>query len=198
MYQTINATLLAALVLGVSTPVLAEQQTPTGAMLANNCTGCHGSDGVSNGPSIPSIGGLNEEYFVGIMNAYKDGTAYSTIMGRLVKGYSEDEIKAMANFYAKKSFVDAIQKSNTNLAKTGKDLHEKYCETCHEKGGADSSESGILAGQWIPYLQWTIADFKNGKRTVDKKMLKKLEQMFSQKGDEGIDALINYYAAQKK
>ncbi|CAK0759355.1 Cytochrome subunit of sulfide dehydrogenase [Gammaproteobacteria bacterium] len=198
MYNKINAALVVAVVLGVSTPALAEQALATGSMLANNCTGCHGIDGASHGPSIPSIGGLSKEYLVGIMKAYQEGKAYSTIMGRIAKGYTEDEIKVMADYYAGKPFVSANQKFDAKLSKNGESLHEKYCGKCHEEKGSSSDEAGILTGQWMPYLQWTIADFKGSKREAEKKMLTKLEQLLADKGDAGLDALLNYYARQKK
>lgn len=198
MYKKINATLLAAWAFSVFTPALADQKIATGVMLANNCAGCHGTDGVSNGPSIPTIAGLSKDYFVAVMEAYRDGTAYSTIMDRIVKGYSEDEVSAMADYYAGKSFVNATQKFDSTLAKKGKALHGKYCDACHEEGGADSGDGGVLAGQWMPYLEWSIADLRTGARKVDKKMLKKIEEAIKKSGDEGVKALAHYYASQKK
>jgi sulfide dehydrogenase cytochrome subunit len=193
-----KAALWATLALGISLPVLAEEAIPTGVMLANNCTGCHGSDGASNGPSIPSIGGLSADYFISIMEAYRNGAAYSTIMGRIVKGYSEKEVEAMAKYYAEKSFVGSKQDTNAKLVKQGATLHQKYCETCHEDNGSESEDAGVLAGQWKPYLEWAITDFKDKAREVDKKMLKQLDKALSKSGDSGIGALANFYAAQKK
>lgn len=40
-------------------------------MLADTCVGCHGPDGSSLGPAIPSIAGMSPNYFVGAMLAYK-------------------------------------------------------------------------------------------------------------------------------
>lgn len=198
MNSKFNATLLVVWVLSGSLPVLAEQSTPSGVVLANNCTGCHGYEGASQGPSIPSIGGLTKEYFLGVMQAYRDGNAYSTIMGRIVKGYSNSEINAMADYYAAKPFVKAKQKFDSKLIESGKKLHNANCETCHENGGAESTDSGVLAGQWLPYLEWTIADFSTGKREVTKKMLKKLEQVSSPAEKNGLRSILNYYAAQNK
>ncbi|CAK0752245.1 Cytochrome subunit of sulfide dehydrogenase [Gammaproteobacteria bacterium] len=197
MTYKINAALMAALALGASMSALAGETIATGNMLANNCTGCHGID-VSHGPSIPSIAGLSKEYFVGIMKAYREGKAYSTIMGRIAKGYSEDEIKAMADYYSSKPFVKANQTSDAKLAQEGGKLHDRYCEKCHEKGGSASDEGGTLAGQWTPYLQWTLGDMKAGKREAEKKMMTKLEELHASKGDAGMNALLNYYASQKK
>jgi sulfide dehydrogenase cytochrome subunit len=197
VYNKISTTFLAVLVFCISTSVLAEQKIASDSMLANTCSGCHGNTGVSTGPGIPSIRGLSKDYFVEIMMAYKEDKAYSTIMGRIAKGYSEKEIEAMADVYANKPFVMANQKFDAGLAKKGKKIHKKYCERCHEEGGADSGDGGVLAGQWIPYLQWTIDDFNEGRRDAEKKMLKNLKKV-TKKDKTGIDALLNYYASQNK
>lgn len=69
--------------------------------LANTCNNCHGINGVSVGPSMPSIGGLPESYLKSIMLEWKAGTRYSATMGRLVKGYSDEQIGALATYFSK-------------------------------------------------------------------------------------------------
>lgn len=170
------------------------------SMLSDTCAGCHGTAGVSTGPSIPTIAGMSPDYFVSVMEAYKSGDAYSTIMGRIAKGYSEDEIKQMADFYAKKEFVAAPQKFDAALAKKGAKYHDKYCEKCHSEGGSlAEDDAGILAGQWIPYLEWTLMDVRAGVRVTDKKMVKKLKKLIAKEGNPADvrAALVNYYASQK-
>ena len=65
----------------------------TATMLADTCVGCHGPEGSSVGPAIPSIAGMSAEYFNTVMKEYKDGTRYGTIMNRIAKGYSDEEIE---------------------------------------------------------------------------------------------------------
>lgn len=198
MYKKLYPTLLTAC-LGFAASVSAwADGGPSATMLANNCTGCHGTDGVSTGPAIPSIAGLSKQYFTDLMKAYKEGKAYSTIMTRIAKGYSEDDFKAMAEYYYAKPFVKAKQTADTKLAGQGKKLHDKYCEKCHADGGTSrDDDSGILGGQWAPYLKWTMADFKEGRREMPKKMQNKVEELHQKEGNAGIDALIAFYASQK-
>ena len=104
----------------------------------------------------------------------------------------------MAKFYAGQKPVAAKQASNSSKAKTGKGLHKKYCEKCHSDGGKSvEDDSGLLAGQWIPYLQYTFEDYANKDREQSKKMKKKLDALIAKHGDDGIDSLIQYYASQK-
>lgn len=184
--------------LGSSGVATAEGDIASAEMLSNTCAGCHGTYGASTGPAIPTIAGLSKEYFVEVMKAYQEGTAYSTIMGRIAKGYSEDEIKAMAGYFYDQPFVKAKQSFDEKLVKEGGKIHDKYCEKCHAEGGSSrEDDSGIMAGQWTPYLKWTMSDFKDGRREMPKKMKKKVNDMLEKKGDAGLEALLAYYASQK-
>ena len=170
----------------------------SGQMLAVTCAGCHGPDGASGGPATPTIAGFNPEYFVEVMEGFASGEVPSTIMGRIAKGYTKEEFKKLADYYAKLPFVPAKQKFDPALAKKGAKLHEKYCEKCHAEGGKKPEEdSGLLAGQWLPYLHFTMADFMSGKREMTKKMRKKVKKLLGKEGDKGIEALMNYWASQQ-
>jgi sulfide dehydrogenase cytochrome subunit len=172
--------------------------TPSASMLGNTCAGCHGTNGNSNGPATPTIAGISSEYFIETMEAYKKGERASTIMTRIAKGYTEEEIKLMADFFAKQKFARLPQKADAKMAKRGKKLHDKYCEKCHEDGGRSTEDdAGILAGQWKPYLKYTMEDFMSGGREMSKKMKKKVDKLKKSKGDAGLEQLYHYYASQK-
>ncbi len=166
------------------------------SMLSNTCAVCHGPNGASRGPGIPTIAGLSSDYFVDVMEGFKTGDVPSTIMDRIAKGYTSEEFKLMADFYAKKSFVVAKgQASDPKLAKKGGKLHEKYCEKCHSDGGRLAvDDAGILTGQWKAYTQATLEDFISGDRKAPKKMAKKLQKLIKKEGDKGIKALLEFYA----
>lgn len=177
-------------------PAFAE--TPSAAMLGNTCAGCHGTNGNSHGPATPTIAGISSEYFIDAMNAYKNGERPSTIMTRIAKGYTEEEIKAMAGFFSKQKMNRPAQQVDAAMAKKGMKMHEKYCEKCHEDGGRSSEDdAGMLAGQWTPYLHYTMKDFLDGKREMPKKMKKKVEDLKARGGDAAFDALMQFYASQQ-
>lgn len=166
-------------------------------MLANTCNGCHGPNGNSAGPATPTIAGMATDTFEEGMKAFKEGTRPSTIMTRIAKGYTEDEIKAMAGYFSKQTFKPLPQKVDEELAKKGKALHKDHCEKCHVEGGTkDEDGSSILAGQWLPYLQFSIVDFTSGGRDMPKKMKSQVEKV-QEKDPKGLDALVHFYASRK-
>jgi len=183
---------------GLALNASAVAATASAEMLAYTCAGCHGTDGSSNGPGIPTIAGASEEYLNEIMMAYRNGERASTIMERIAKGYSDEEIKAMSAFFAKQPFKVFPQEHDPKLAKAGAKLHKKYCEKCHAEGGTSAEDdSGILAGQWMPYLEYTMADYQSGRLTPTKKMKKKMEKLEKKEGAEGYKKLIHFYGSAK-
>jgi sulfide dehydrogenase cytochrome subunit len=190
-----------AIISGFAISFSASAGNMTGAdasMLSNTCSGCHGTDGASVGPAIPSIAGMSAAYLTDMMNGYKSGDITSTIMGRIAKGYSEDEISAMSNHFADLPQARADQSFDSAKVAKGAKLHDKYCEKCHSEGGAlADDDAGILAGQITPYLNYTMEDFRDGDRSMPKKMKKKVKKLNKKEGDAGMDAIFNYYASQR-
>lgn len=68
-------------------------------MLASSCLNCHG-DGSPNGTGIPAIGGRDAAFIRDALTGFRDGTRESTIMQRLAKGYSDQEIAHIATWLA--------------------------------------------------------------------------------------------------
>ena len=78
-----------------------EQQVLYTQSLAATCANCHGTagKGIPNG-SMPKLAGLKNDYFVEQMQAFKSGARPATIMHQLAKGYSEEQIRLLATYFA--------------------------------------------------------------------------------------------------
>ena len=70
--------------------------------LALPCEGCHGPNGNSPGKTIPSIKNLDKSYFINAFKEYKNGTRDHYVMKIIANGYSEKEIKMLADYYESK------------------------------------------------------------------------------------------------
>jgi sulfide dehydrogenase cytochrome subunit len=167
---------------------------PTASMLGDTCAGCHGTDGVSAGPSIPNIAGLSETYMIDTMAAYKSGERYGTVMGRIAKGYSDEEIKLMAGYFASKPAAVTTQKTDAAKVAAGGKLYQANCSKCHDENGSlADDDAGILASQWLPYMQAALADYKAGRAPMPKKMKKKVDGL----SDDELDSLLQFFASQQ-
>jgi cytochrome c553 len=86
---------VAALVLFVG-PVGTAADSPSAAVLANTCFSCHGPDGKSAG-AMPTLAGKSRDYLSQTMMEFRSGERESTVMARIMKGFSNEEIKALAD-----------------------------------------------------------------------------------------------------
>ena len=68
---------------------------------AANCANCHGTDGKSTNTAIPSLAGRDRGYLEQTLKAYKAGTKTGTIMPQLAKGYTDEEIVVLADYFSK-------------------------------------------------------------------------------------------------
>ena len=71
-----------------------------GFVLASHCMSCHGPEGKSPGV-IPSINGKDASYIKEKLNAFKNEEEESTVMNRLAKGYTREEIPIISEYFAK-------------------------------------------------------------------------------------------------
>jgi len=88
--------LLASSALAEPQPAPMERQTES---LVFTCYTCHGTDGESPG-DIPSIKGGSAEKIKEKLLAFRQDQNDPTIMNRIAKGYSEDEITKIAEYLA--------------------------------------------------------------------------------------------------
>ena len=73
---------------------------------ANNwalpCAGCHSPTGIYSKSTIPSIYDLDKKYFINALKDYKSGVRDNYIMQIISRGYTDQEIEMLADYYAKK------------------------------------------------------------------------------------------------
>lgn len=164
--------------------------------LARTCNACHGVNGVSVGPSMPSIAGLPEAYLKNVLLQWKSDERYSATMGRHFKGYTEAELAALATYFAKLPYVPVVQPASAAIVAKGKEATER-CETCHGVTGGepDDAETPKLNGQWAQYMEMELMKY----RTESIKMPhKKMRGNAKKLADDAVEAAAQYYAAQPK
>ena len=176
---------------------------PSAKAMADTCAGCHGTDGQSVGPASPNLAGMSASYFIDSMTYFKnlEKDAWSgedarpaTIMNRIAKGYTDEQIEAMAEHFAAMPVYKADVPHDAGKAKKGAEVYDKACAKCHDEGGSlPDDDSGILAGQWLMYMQYSMEDFQAGHREMPKKMKKQVKKL----SDEEIDQALHYFASQK-
>ena len=97
---TLRLSLAAGLVtlsFGLQAPA---EELSQGGMLSASCAGCHGTDGRSPG-AIPDISGKSAEFIRTALQEFRSGERSSTVMGRHAKGYTDEEMRLIAEYFAR-------------------------------------------------------------------------------------------------
>ena len=176
--------------------------------VVQDCNGCHGDNGVSQWSDVPTIAGVPEFVHADALYIFRDEarpcteskyrqgdtSRAATTMCAVAADLSDEMIDEIAAHYAGLPFVAAKQEFDAGLAAAGKAVHDAECDRCHSEGGSNpEDEAGILAGQWMGYLEDTFAEYKSGEREQPKKMEEKLNAL----SDDDVKALVHYYASQQ-
>ena len=163
------------------------------------CQGCHGKDGVSMQPKVPTIAGMSAFVHADYLYAYRDGARTcddpkSKAMCSMAAKLTDDQIEGLAEYFAGMEFKAAAQEFDADKAALGAGIHAENCAKCHSDGGGNpDDDASILAGQWMPYLQSSLAQFVSGTREQPATMQRKTEAL----SEADIEALTHYYASQQ-
>lgn len=68
--------------------------------LASACFTCHGTDGRSVGGSPPSLAGQDKNHLLQQLKDFKTGKRPATLMHQQAKGYTDQQLEAIAGYFA--------------------------------------------------------------------------------------------------
>lgn len=77
-------------------PMHAFAAPPPGAA---SCLGCHAVEGADS--PVVALSTLTAEQIETAMQAFRSGARSSTVMDRIAKGFSDEEVRAIAQWYAR-------------------------------------------------------------------------------------------------
>lgn len=180
----------------INLPASALEATAQASMLVNTCVACHGTDGSSVGPATPTIAGMRKPLFIKAMQDVKSGKRPSTVMGLIAKGYTDEEIEIMADYFSKQDIVRYPQHVDAHKAQSGKALHKQYCDGCHKIDGQTQPLFNTLAGQWMPYLKHRLSEFGSSDSSSPM-MTSTLEYFVQNNSEESLEELIHFYGTHK-
>jgi len=82
--------------LALAPAIAAGAELPPGA---TSCSGCHPAS-ASADAKVPPLRGRDAAALVAAMEGFRSGQRPSTVMGRIAKGFSDEEIRAIAGWLA--------------------------------------------------------------------------------------------------
>lgn len=206
MRKSIMILTLSLLTITTTATIVMAQENEEGRRFGNFCSSCHGTAGAAVSDAIPSIGGQHKDFLKNSMMDMKpmvvDGKEqapkrYSTLMKIFLKGYSEAEIEAMADWYSSRPWVPTSYPLNQDLVAKGKASTQlETCTSCHGANGNNVEDTGIprIGGQVPTYLYNALLEYKNDKRMTERASEMEFVKEIS---DEELKALAEYFSSLK-
>ena len=133
------------------------------------CQSCHGVSGDSTSPGTPRLNGQTGEYLAARLKSLRDPTRQSVAaihaMWDLSNHIGDEDIQAIARYYAAQSPSAPDHRRASGLVTEGKQLYEKgsgkvpACQSCHGANGEGNGAVPRLAGQHSKYLDYQLTAF---------------------------------------
>jgi cytochrome c553 len=88
------------LVAALASVTLGAQAQDRARQLASACAICHGTDGQAVTKEVVSLAGRPRDDIAAQLRAFRDGQRPATVMHQIAKGYTDEQIDALAAFFA--------------------------------------------------------------------------------------------------
>lgn len=93
--------LCCALLLGINTQALVfAADLENGQKLAEQCSSCHGENGIAADPTVPHIAGQSAVYLEITLLEYREGVRQNSLMSPIASNLIDDQIKDLAAWFA--------------------------------------------------------------------------------------------------
>lgn len=89
----------ATLLLSLASPWALAQDALLARNLAASCANCHGVNGQALGDMKP-LAGVAADKIIALIADYKNGNQPATIMHQIAKGYTDEQIRLVAGYFA--------------------------------------------------------------------------------------------------
>ncbi len=130
-----------------------------------NCAPCHGKDGVSEQPTVPSLAGQKNDYVVLALFQFRNGHRPSEVMGPIAKPLADNDLGNLAKYYSSLQPWPAGRAADASAAAAGPALTLKdHCIQCHGPNLTGQDSVPRIAGQKIDYLTMQLKAFHAGNR----------------------------------
>jgi cytochrome c553 len=160
------------------------------------CLACHGQNGQSENPGVPSLGAQQAFYVTVQLLMFRERMRVVDPMNEMAKGLSDDDLRGFADAIAKlpapkpaEGPADAARMERARVL-----AEQNHCNVCHTPSFAGQQNVPRIAGQREDYLVNALRGYKdNSRRGYDAAMADVVPQIT----DEQILDLAYYLARVK-
>lgn len=157
------AALAAASCLGASASAA---DIEAGRVRAEPCVTCHGTEGITADPSIPSLAGQRERYLQWQLVFFRNGRRQSEIMNPQAAELTDEELRNLGAYFA------SLPRANPPAGTPDPALHDKgkqvaarhRCASCHTDDYSGSQAAPAIAHQTRVYTAKALRDYRSNAR----------------------------------
>ena len=147
------------LLCGAALSAHAQAPAPTGVQA---CAACHGPNGNSPTPLVPSIAGQPRTFLENQLVLIREGLRDIPVMKGVMSTLTDPQIESLAKHYAAQTLLPTPGVLQPDKARAGADLARRaLCGTCHLPSYAGQSQVPRLAGQQEAYLLATLKMYRD-------------------------------------
>jgi len=137
----------------------AEQRLPT-------CLACHGANGASKLPGVPSLGAMPADCVLTQLYTFREKMRIAAPMNAIAEKLSDDDLRELGDAISK---LPAPQPAGEAPAAADQDhgyalVGRYHCNSCHGADLAGHDNIPRIAGQREDYLLKPLTDYKSGAR----------------------------------
>ena len=188
----------AAAVLAVSLPLISCAEAAAGADIeagrqkAQVCFACHGPEGNSANPVMPTLAGQPAQFISTELFQFREGNRKDPQMTPVAASLTNADMNDLAAYFSAQKPRPPSHKTDPANAATAPKLAQQFnCVQCHGKALLGQQHIPRLAGQQFEYLKTQLRGFKAQTRAdLDGNMTSAAQAL----SENDIDALVDYMA----
>jgi cytochrome c553 len=132
---------------------------------AEVCVACHGPEGSSTNPVVPSLAGQPKQFISTQLVMFREGIRKDPVMSPQSANLSNADIDDLGTYFSERTLVAAGKSSASDTAVSGRSLAERFkCVQCHGPALIGQQHIPRLAGQQAEYLRAQLRGFKASTR----------------------------------
>jgi cytochrome c553 len=159
------AAVFALAALAATFPASAHAGVEEGRAKSQVCAACHGVDGNSVIPTIPSLAGQPRQFITQALFMFREGQRKNEQMTPFAAKLSNADLNDLAQYYSAQKMALPTRQPEPGIVLSGQAVTEKNnCVACHKPTLVGQQHIPRLAGQHKPYLLEQLKAFKAATR----------------------------------
>ena len=133
---------------------------------AEACQACHGAQGVSENPTIPSLAGQLDKFLQWQLVFFRSGRRANEIMGPMAAELTDEDVRNLGAYFASlPAGPPPVTDIDPALRQAGQQLAEQHrCAACHTDSFGGKQGAPAIAHQHKDYLVKALTDYRSSAR----------------------------------